>query len=80
MVLHPDLELYNPSSYEQQFRNNDSPGGLAFSNHSGSSPSMPPVIRNLPLDARGNVDEWAAMIEKQSEMAKFQHERDVHVR
>jgi hypothetical protein len=27
------------------------------------------------LDARGNVDEWAAMIAKQSEMAKFQQER-----
>jgi len=26
------------------------------------------------------VDEWAAMIEKQSEMAKFQQEREAHLR
>jgi hypothetical protein len=79
-ILHPDLELYNPQQAYEQFRG-DSPGGggYQYSNLSGEANNyqypQQPVIRNLPLDARGNVDEWAAMIAKQSEMAKFQQER-----
>ena len=34
------------------------------------------VKRPYPTDAKGNIDEWAAVISKQAEIARFQKERE----
>ena len=34
------------------------------------------IKRSYPLDAKGNIDEWAAVIQKQSEIEKFIRDRE----